>query len=213
METLYKAGIFILLCFGVGSLPFGYWIPKLFRGVDIRNFGSRNIGSTNVFRVMGWKGGVAVLLFDLTKGFLPTLVARSLWGLHLSLLAGLASIGGHIFTPFLGFKGGKGVATGFGSFLAIAPFAVSLSFGVWLLLFFLFRYVSFASLMASLFLPLFLLVGKGLHLGEYSHEVFILSLVVMGTIFLRHRSNIQKLLRGEENKFNLNPPQAAQNAK
>src|SRR3990172_2934792 len=117
MNTPILIGILLFLCFGIGSLPFGYWIPKIFRGVDIRKVGSKNIGTTNVFRVMGWRGGIPVLIFDLSKGFLPTFVVRSFWGIEFSLLAGMASVTGHLFTPFLNFKGGKGVATGFGVFL------------------------------------------------------------------------------------------------
>ncbi|MCH7760132.1 glycerol-3-phosphate 1-O-acyltransferase PlsY [candidate division TA06 bacterium] len=201
METLLRTSLAFLLSFGIGSLPFGYWIPKLSRGMDIRRLGSGNVGTSNVFRVMGWKGGVLVLILDLTKGFLPTLLAGSFWGLNLSILVGLGAVLGHIFTPILGFKGGKGVATGSGAFLAIAPLAVFLAFGIWLLILFLFRYVSLASLIASLSVPLLLLAERNFHIGEYSLQTFTLSLLVMMTVFLRHLSNLKRLFRGEELKF------------
>ncbi len=201
MEILHKAVLLFILSFIVGSFPFGFWIPKLMRGLDIRTAGSGNIGTSNVFRVMGWTGGTAVLLLDILKGFLPTYIAYTFMGLNIALLTGLGAVLGHIFTPFLGFRGGKGVATGFGAFLAIAPLTVSLAFGIWLLVLFLFRYVSLASLTASLTVPLFLLAGRSMNLGEFSIQTFVLSLFIMMAIILRHLSNIKRLIQGEEIKI------------
>ena len=191
---------FILLCtflpFLLGSVPFGYVIGKL-KGVDVRNYGSGNIGATNVSRVLGKKYGALVLLLDALKGALPVLAVK-LSGLpeEYQVLAGLFAVLGHCFSPFMKFKGGKGVATGLGAFLVISPKVTLLALFVFLLVFLLTRYVSLSSITAALSYPL---LYKFLE-GE-SELSFILVSLTAAVIVVKHYSNIVRLLKGEEKKF------------
>lgn len=118
--------IFALFSFISGSIPFGYWIALRFAGVDIRKLGSKNIGATNVGRLIGWKFGFVVLALDITKGMLPVYLSSVYvpeGGIPFQLLCGVCAVLGHMFSPFLGFRGGKGVATTFGVFLVLTPIA------------------------------------------------------------------------------------------
>jgi len=176
----------------LGSIPFGYIVGKI-KGYDIRKEGSGNIGSTNVFRVVGKKEGIFVFILDFLKGFLPVLYFSNVTVLA-GILALLGAIAGHMTTPFLRFKGGKGVAAGFGGVVALMPLPAVLAFGVWFLLVGIFRRVSVGSMGAALSLPIlyFFLAEPILK------SVLFISILIPILVFITHRKNIRKLIRGEE---------------
>lgn len=211
MNIWVAAIIAIALAYLSGSLPFGYW-AGLMKGVDIRKHGSGNIGATNVIRVLGKKTGIPVFVLDMLKGLLPTLFAQA-WLSSLgasstmvttvAVLCAAASVIGHSFTFWLGFKGGKGVATSAGAFLGLAPWALLVAFVVWLVLFFTTRYVALASIGAAISLPIsmyvIMLVGGGLNVGAYI--LLALGLVMGVLVVVRHRSNIKRMMAGTESRF------------
>jgi acyl phosphate:glycerol-3-phosphate acyltransferase len=179
-----------------GSMPWGYWLVRVFRGEDIRSRGSGNIGATNVWRVHGRRLGLPAVLLDTAKGFVPALVATKLEGHGAGVLAGGAAMLGHYRPLFLGFrKGGKMVATTGGAFLGVAPIVGGCGAGVWLLVFGLTRYASIASMTAAASLPLWSwLLG-------YPWPVIVFAGVAAAGVVLLHRANIGRLWRGEENRF------------
>jgi glycerol-3-phosphate acyltransferase PlsY len=185
-----------VLAFIFGSIPFGYVIGKL-KGVDVRQHGSGNIGATNVSRVLGKKYGALVLFLDALKGALPVLILKVLgFSLEYQVLSGFFAILGHCFSPFLKFKGGKGVATGLGVFLVVSPKITLIAFFIFLLVFFLTRYVSLSSITAALSYPvIFRLFGKPSDFT--SLLIFLTAFVVVG----KHYQNIIRLLKGEEKRF------------
>lgn len=186
----------------VGSLPFGYWIG-LARGIDIRQQGSGNIGATNVWRVLGARAGLMVLVLDVLKGFAPTFwlpnVLARLTGLEATaehgLLFGTCAILGHVASPFLRFRGGKAVATSLGVILALTPLVGVVGLVVFAMLFVLTRYVSLSSLVGA--------VATALSVQFLSDSVAVRIVYVMVALLLiyRHRSNISRLMRGEERRF------------
>jgi glycerol-3-phosphate acyltransferase PlsY len=196
--VLLMAGAFL-----VGSIPFGFLIAKS-KGIDIRTVGSGNIGATNVTRVLGNRLGYCVFGLDVLKGFVPGLVARQVvlqpeMGLPPQcwwFLAGIAAFLGHMFCPWLGFKGGKGIATGLGALLAAAPFTALASFTVFLVFLFPTRYVSLSSLVAAVALPVF-----GLLIPGEARELVPIYLLLSALVFYKHRDNIRRLRAGTESKF------------
>ena len=147
--------LFVAAAYLVGSIPFGYWLVRATKHVDIRTVGSGNIGASNVWRAFGWRYGVPVMLFDLAKGLVPALVATQVAGSLAGVLAGGAAMVGHARPIFLGFeKGGKAVATAGGTILGVAPFVGLIGAGVWMIVFFLTRYASVASMVSACSLPL-----------------------------------------------------------
>ncbi len=189
-----------------GSFPSSYIAGKLLRDIDIREHGSGNTGSTNVFRVMGPAPGVAVLLVDIAKGWAPVFfaagAAASYPGLEnlegwLKIAAGLSAVCGHNWPVFLKFKGGKGVAVSLGALIGISPGPLALSAGVWGVFFVFSGFVSLGSIMAAAGLPLFMKLY-----GE-PPEIFFFGAAVAFLIILRHRSNIIRIIRGRENRFNV----------
>ncbi len=208
MTSLLVYALFFLYtaaAFFIGSIPFGYILGKL-KGVDIRTQGSGNTGATNVERVLGRKAGVSTLFLDLLKGSSAVLLAHTFpseipfaaSSRELGAWLGIAAICGHCFSPFLSFRGGKGVATSLGAFILIAPFEMSIG----LLLFFftvkITRFVSLGSLVAVAAVPsLLLLRGNG---GTHNLVSFI-AFAGASIIFLRHHANIKRLLSGTEAKY------------
>jgi len=195
MEPLALLIVFIL-SFLLGSLPFGYLIGKL-KGVDVRNYGSGNIGATNVSRVLGKKYGLLVLFLDALKGAAAVLIARAA-GLpaEYQVLAGISAIAGHCFSPWLGFKGGKGVATALGAFLVISPKTTLVAFLIFLAVLLTTRYVSLSSITAALSYPLLYKVFE-------KPSPFSFIVVSLGALLIvaKHHSNIKRLLKGEEKRF------------
>ena len=179
-----------------GSMPWGLWLVRIFRGEDIRTRGSGNIGASNVWRVHGWKLGLPAVFLDTAKGFVPAFVATKLEGHGVGVLAGGAAMLGHWRPLFLGFrKGGKMVATAGGAFLGVAPIVGGICAGVWLITFGLTRYASVASIVSALSLPLWAwLLG-------YPWPVIAFAGVAAAGVALLHRANIGRLVRGEEPRF------------
>jgi glycerol-3-phosphate acyltransferase PlsY len=182
-----------------GSLPFGYFAGRM-RGMDIREHGSGNIGATNVIRVLGKGIGIPVFVLDLLKGLVPVLVMKGLgaesW---VWVLTGMCAILGHMFTPWLGFKGGKGVATAAGVLLGIAWVPMVVGLGVWLVCYFGTRYVSLASMMAGVGVAGTMAVQMG-RSGEWDGVLLGFGVVLALLVILRHRANIGRLIAGTEPK-------------
>ncbi|MFO7768156.1 MAG: glycerol-3-phosphate 1-O-acyltransferase PlsY [bacterium] len=197
----------LLLSYLAGSIPTSIIIARAVRGIDIRQHGSENAGATNVYRVLGLKWAIIVALADVGKGAFAALVLSGLpvgappafiSPVLYQLLAGGAAVAGHIWTLFGGFKGGKGVATAVGAFLGIAPAAVGICLLVWLILVFTVRIMSVASLVAATLLPVAVWV-LGMGAAEKAPPELIGFTVLLALlIFYTHRSNIGRLLRGEE---------------
>ena len=191
----------LALAYTSGSIPFAHLAGKA-KSVDLRKQGSGNLGATNVFRVLGWKIGVAVFIADAAKGALPVLLlppriesARDpvLW----AIAVGVAAIIGHVRPLFLKFgKGGKGVATAAGVFFALAPVPMLVAFGVFVAIVLATGYVSLGSLISALVLPVLLAITLGTR-----SPLFIVSAIIAAFVFWTHRANIGRLRRGEENRF------------
>jgi len=192
----------------LGSIPFGIIVSKLWKGIDIREHGSKNPGATNVYRVLGPVPALIVLILDIGKGLVATLwVSRISIGqpilnpVSLMILAGIAVILGHTFPIFAGFKGGKGVATGLGVLISLAPFETVLALLLFLIIVGITRYVSLGSLSSASFILLALAFEKYYLHKPISLELLITVMVLTFFIFYTHRSNIKRLLNGTENKF------------
>lgn len=185
----------VFVAYLIGSIPFGFLISQVVGRVDIRRYGSGNIGTANVLRIVGKRAAALTLLGDLLKGFLPTLAALLLGGSDLLVAGvGLAAVLGHNWSVYLRFAGGKGVATSFGALLAMTPLPAILGFLVWLGVVLVFRYTSLAALAASVCIPplIFFSIGSG--------PYFTFSLLATLLIFVRHRDNIQRLWAGTEHR-------------
>jgi glycerol-3-phosphate acyltransferase PlsY len=197
-----------ILSYLLGSIPFGIIICKLWKGIDIREYGSKNLGATNVYRVIGPIPALIVLLLDISKGLIATLlisrivIDQSLFN-HTSLMiiAGLVVILGHIFPIFAFFKGGKGVATGLGVLISLTPLELVLALLLFLIIVAITRYVSLGSLSSALVILLALIFEKYYLHRPVADELLIAVLVLNIFIFYTHRSNIKRLLNGTENKF------------
>lgn len=180
----------------LGSVPFGYLLPLLVRGEDVRSRGSGNVGASNVWRVYGRSLGVPVALLDVAKGFVPALVGLELGGDWVGILAGTAAMVGHARPLFLGFsKGGKMVATAGGVAFALAPLAAAGCLVAWLIVFAAFRYASVSSMVAALALPLLCYA-----FGSSWPVIVFASVAAVGVLVL-HRQNIRRLLSGTEPRF------------
>ena len=189
--------ILTLLSYLLGSIPAGFLVGSS-AGVDVRSAGSGNIGATNVARTLGWKKGLVTLFADLAKGFLPVLAAHLLdLGNAAAAAAGLAAFAGHLYPVFLRFKGGKGVATAAGVYLAAMPLGILVVLGAFVLVILAARRVSLASLSAAVLAPV---VAWTL---SYPEEVAWMSLVIGFLVVVRHRENIRRLMAGEEPRFEL----------
>jgi acyl phosphate:glycerol-3-phosphate acyltransferase len=188
--------LLILFAYFLGSIPTGVVLTKAFSNVDIRTQGSKNIGATNVYRTAGKKLGVLALCGDILKGLIPVILARGLLESHFWIGAvALTAFFGHLYPIFLRFKGGKGVATGIGVFLALAPLPALLAFLIFAAVVYFSRYISLGSLVASASFPVFLALFN-------PHKVYIpFAVIVAALIFYRHRENIDRLVKGKENKF------------
>ena len=179
-----------------GSVPSGLWLVQAFHGIDIRNYGSKNIGTTNVFRIVGPKTAVLVLIADAFKGILAVGIMSDFF--HNPLLDVVTALGallGHNYSLFLGFKGGKGVATALGLLIFMMPKVAVASFGIWLVCVLLTRYVSLGSIMSAIFTP-----PLAWYLG-YPSAYVIFSVVAAFFVVLRHKENIHRLLTGTESKI------------
>jgi acyl phosphate:glycerol-3-phosphate acyltransferase len=210
--------IVMLLSYLVGSIPTSVMLSKWRHGFDIRSKGSGNAGGTNVFRILGWKSGVFGIVMDALKGVLATtVVARLFWDPTLpfynhtpfddftiiQMICGGAAIIGHVLTVFAGFKGGKGIATGAGMLIGIAPTEFAVSIAVFFIFFFAFRYVSLGSIMAAAAFPLSLIIRYNIlsdEIHSYKTLVFFSSGIALFLIY-SHRANIKRLVEGTERKI------------
>jgi glycerol-3-phosphate acyltransferase PlsY len=195
------AFVAVACAFLLGSIPFGYLVPRLARGVDVRSVGSGNPGFTNVYRAVGPGLGIAVLLADAAKGVFAVLVGRTLAGPNGAVLAGLAAIAGHVATPFLGFRGGKGVATTAGVFFTLLPLEAAAVLALFVVVVGASRYVSLGSVSAAAALPLSILVGDAVRGRPLRTPLFFLALAAAALIVWRHRANLRRLAAGTENRF------------
>ncbi len=197
--------ISLILAYLIGSIPTSFIFGRILKKVDIRKHGSGNVGATNIFRVVGKIPALIVLLLDVFKGgfavfFLPEVFFNNTIGITIGfevyqILLGLFVIGGHVWSIFLKFKGGKGVATTAGVLFVLAPKILIGSLFIWILVFLAFRIVSLASITASIFLPIFaIILHRPIHL-----VLFCVLLCILGTY--KHKPNIKRLIRGEEKKL------------
>jgi glycerol-3-phosphate acyltransferase PlsY len=190
--------LLVLAAYLLGAFPSSYVVARLVRGIDLRQHGSGNLGATNAYRVLGWQAATPVFILDILKGWFPTFFfprwdASPDW--RWALAYGAAAIVGHVFSVYVRFKGGKGVATGAGVFMALAPVAVLIGLVVWGTLLFLTGTVSIASIAAAAVLPIavWLLGAPAI--------VIALAVALSAFVIYAHRSNIRRLMRGEEPSF------------
>lgn len=205
---MFNAVVIAILTYLIGSIPFGVIVGRLWKGIDIRGYGSKNMGFTNVYRVIGTLPAIIVLLLDIAKGMTAVLVLTQinlgppgLSVINLKIITCIFVIGGHVFPVFAGFRGGKGIAIGLGALWSIIPVEVSMALFLFLIIVIITRYVSLGSLFAAGFILLALLFER-----YYLHKQIPTLLIIMIAcltvfIFFNHRSNIKRLLAGNENKF------------
>ena len=202
----------LLIAYLLGSVASAVWIGQIFYGTDIREYGSGNAGATNAFRVLGKKAGSAVMFFDSLKGWLAV---NTVWMFHFigishylpgsvqfvdfQLALGIAALLGHIFPVYVGFRGGKGVATLLGIILAIHPYAALISLVVFILVLLTTRYVSLGSMLAAMVFPVVIIVI----FETTTPSLIIFSLMIAILVLVTHQKNIERLIRNEETKANL----------
>ena len=190
----------IPLAFIIGATPFGLLVGKM-KGIDIREHGSGNIGSTNVLRTLGKPVGIFVLVLDVLKGLVPVLIAKMLSdNTTLHILTAAAAILGHNYTFWLKFKGGKGIATTAGAMLLIIPIALVTSLSTWIVVTKTTRFVSLGSIAAAIAIPVTIMI-QNLISGKWSVPILVFGFFLCGMAIWRHRENIARLRRGEENRF------------
>lgn len=188
--------LLLIACYLIGAIPCGYLIGRL-HDIDIRSRGSGNIGTTNVFRVLGPKPGFIVLVCDVMKGLVPVLIAKSLGGPGWAVAAGLAAVIGHNWSVFLGFRGGRGVATGAGVLIALMPKVVIIALGIWALVVLISRYVSLGSIIAAVSVPF---IAWAYHVpGIY----YLFAIPAPLFIVYRHIHNIDRIRKGTEFRLRL----------
>jgi glycerol-3-phosphate acyltransferase PlsY len=209
----------IMISYLVGSIPTSIIISKLLRGIDIRNHGSGNAGGTNVFRVMGWKWGVATILLDACKGAIVVIVVARFYldrfpfpnatpfddFTLVQIICGVAAVIGHIWTVFAGFRGGKGIATALGVLITIITLDMIVALGVFVIVVTFSRYISLGSLMAAISVPLILIVRENIFNidipGYHTILPFCIALTLL--VIFTHRANVERLLSGTEKKISL----------
>jgi glycerol-3-phosphate acyltransferase PlsY len=205
---MLSLGVILILSYLVGSFPTAILLSKIIMKDDIRNHGSGNAGATNVFRVMGWKAALIVVLIDIGKGVAAVIfISKLIWqpvsidAVTIQMFTGAAAIVGHIWTVFAGFRGGKGVGTAFGVLVALIPLSTLVVGIIWLVLVLITRIVSVGSLAAGILFPVAVLLEKKYSDPTISLPLVIMSLLIALLIVITHRSNIQRLMKGEENRF------------
>jgi len=202
--------IIILISYILGSIPTSIIVSKLWKGIDIRNYGSGNAGFTNVVRVLGWKPGIIVGIIDLGKGFTATIFFSKIGAESITLdhtlaqiIAGFSAVVGHVWTIFAGFKGGKGVLTALGMVIGLVPVAAIACLIIWGIVVYISRYVSLGSITSAVLLPIVVLIEKQLFNKTLSNYLLIFSFFICILIIYTHRTNIQRLLSGTESKFGI----------
>lgn len=194
----YGLALMVVLAYLIGATPTSYLAGRLGRRIDLREHGSRNLGATNVYRVLGWRYAIPVGLIDIAKGVIPVSIlgpwSNGPTGFPVAL--GVAAVLGHVFSPWVGFRGGKGVATAGGVFLALAPLAVVISLPIWAATLWLSGYVSVASLTVAVLFPIWVALTRP---GEPATVWASVGLALL--LVYSHRGNIWRLLAGTENRF------------
>jgi glycerol-3-phosphate acyltransferase PlsY len=190
--------LWLLAAYLVGATPTAYLAGRVARGIDLREHGSKNLGATNVYRVLGWRWAIPVALVDIAKGAAPVALfaPQAGGGPWLAVALGVAAVLGHIFSPYVRFKGGKGVATAAGMFVALAPLAVAIALPLWGVCLWLSGYVSLASILAAVAFPVLVRVTH-----PAAGPTFWASAGLALLIVFAHRTNIRRLLAGTENRF------------
>ena len=188
----------LILSYLVGAIPTSYLAGRIFRGIDLRKHGSGNLGATNLYRTLGWKYAVPVGLFDIAKGAIPVVLFAPQVSAseRVAVACGIAAVIGHVYSVFVRFRGGKGVATAAGVMLGLAPYAILALLVLWALIVFGTGYVSLGSIVAAALLPLAVWVLHPAARGLLP----VIALVAAGIVWL-HRANIRRLLAGTENRF------------
>jgi len=203
---VYSSGV--ILAYLLGSIPTAVWVGRIFYNVDVRKEGSGNAGATNTIRVLGVKAGIPVLIIDVFKGWLAVYIANFFWMqtsgfpdlIDLKIIHAIAAIIGHVFPIYVGFKGGKGIATLLGIGIALYPIGAFIAVGVFIIVLLISGYVSLASISASIFFP----VIEILILGNTQYiSLIILAIAVAIFVPITHRKNIGRLLKNEESKFKI----------
>ena len=189
--------IMLIASYIIGSIPFGLVAGKALRGIDVREHGSGNIGATNVMRTLGMGPAVVVFTLDILKGLIPVINAGLFFQAQpwVVIAAGLMSIIGHTFSVFLLFKGGKGVATTLGVLIGLVPAVAAIGFGVWFIIVLIWRYVSLASMIAAVCIPVLLIV---LH---YPQQKLVFGIIAAVFIIVKHHSNIKRLIEKKEPRW------------
>jgi len=190
-----KLVLFSIFVFALGGVPFGKILAKA-KGMNLSQIGSGNIGTTNVYRALGIRYAVLVFLLDSLKGVISVLIGRMIFGYGIEAgICGLVSVLGHIFSPYLGFRGGKGVATGFGVMLILAWVPSLLSLGIWIALVGIFRIASLASIISALFLPILVYIFK------YENWLVYFTIALVLVVIFSHYSNLKRLFQGKEKQI------------
>jgi glycerol-3-phosphate acyltransferase PlsY len=199
LETVSVLALWLASSYFVGAIPTSYLAGRIFRGIDLREHGSRNLGATNVYRTLGWKYAIPVGLVDIAKGAVPVLVfaPQASDSQVFALACGVAAIVGHVFSVFVRFRGGKGVATAAGVMLGLAPLSLGVALVIWVVVLKLSGYVSLASIAAAASFP----VGVYWLERPDQPEILWLDALVAVAIIWLHRANIRRLLNGTESRF------------
>jgi acyl phosphate:glycerol-3-phosphate acyltransferase len=202
MNNILMVVIFMITGYLFGSFPTGVIIGKKLKNIDIREHGSKNSGATNAYRVLGTKFGLAVLIIDILKGFIPLMIAKQLGiGDNTLIIIGITAIIGHTFSPFLNFKGGKGVATSLGVFLYLVPYVILTLILIFIVIVYFSKYISLASITVSFLFPILVLLFDRVDPKDNKWVVFSAGVIIAAYIILKHKSNIVRLIKGTENKF------------
>jgi len=205
---MLKISVAVILAYLIGSIPTSVWIGRIFYKVDIRTKGSKNAGATNTIRVLGYKAGIPVLIFDVFKGWLAVYIANFFWTetgsfpdlVDLKIILAVAAVAGHIFPVYVGFKGGKGIATLLGIGIALYPLAALIAVFVFIIVLLLSGYVSLSSITASVLFPFIEIIILGNN--EYI-SLIIMAIAVAVFVPVTHRKNIKRLIRKKESKFSI----------
>jgi len=205
---MFSLVIILILGYLAGSFPTAIILSKIIMKDDIRNYGSGNAGATNVFRIMGWKAALIVVAIDVGKGIIATLlIPKLVWQplpfnvVTLQMVTGAVAIAGHVWTVFAGFRGGKGVGTAFGVLIALIPLSTLAVGIVWLILVFTTRIVSVGSLGAGILFPFAVVLQRAILDPNIPRSLLVMAFLVAFLIIITHRSNIRRLMKGEENRF------------
>lgn len=217
MDPLLRLIIIVAQSYLIGAIPFALIIGKQWYGVDVRTLGSGNLGSTNVYRNLGWKAGVAVQILDIAKGLVPVLLVAYFFDTEMPfinrtpfedetvvrLIAGVSAVLGHIFSVFAGMRGGKGINTSLGMLLAIAPVELAIAAGFFALTVGFFGYISLGSMIAAVVIPIAMAIRYNIfHVDILGYKTIVFFMIALALLVIyAHRSNVRRLLSGTESRF------------